>query len=694
MNADETMVMDPLQKEPDSGDLIQGYLLGQLLGRGAHGSVYLANKPGEAASFAVKIIDTQGHPKTFVDRVVRECAITTKLLHPAIIGVHEAGYWSSSIFIVMDVAIGRSCDHYSDGALGWELSVEIIRRVAGGLDYAYSAAHVIHRDIKPANIVIDILGGALRAVKVVDFGLSRTVDDEGDALTMTGMVLGTPFYMSPEQARGDRDLTFHTDLYALGATLFFLIAGRPPFHQGSAVEILVKHCNEAPPVLRDISPTCPVEVSNLVARCLAKDQIQRFASYKDFIAALDQIFADNPFEGRIPQGINTQPSTRYTHRSIKPSGPASSDDPRGQSSSVGSDSLGDLFRAKLQETTKSYRKKPVTETSPPPAKMVPRAPPPAPKKSPVISKPPSLASGTLIDSAFTVVGPIGAGAMGEVYAVDDRFTNRELALKLLTEDDMRRPGAVRRFQGECSALATVEHTAFPYFAGKGTYRDRDYLLMERVSGLDLKAWMQKHGKMGESEALWVVSQLADAMDRAYAKCGMVHRDIKPANLMFTKLGEQTLKIIDFGVSTYIDYGDFEDFSDREYRYIDDDSQGKAVGTPAYMSPEQCVGQPPSPMMDMYAIGCTFFHLMTGRTPYLAPNATAMMMKHLQEPPPTFDGLLEVSPGTTYLLKRCLAKNPRDRFQNYKQVVAAVNAAKFSMTSRIKRQGTQVYTRPT
>ena len=695
MNAEETMVMDPLQKEPDSGDLIQGYLLGQLLGRGAHGSVYLANKPGEAASYAVKIIDTQGHPKTFVDRVVRECAITTKLRHPGIIGVHEAGYWGASIFIVMDVAIGRSCDHYSDGVLGWELAVEIIRRVGAALDHAYSTAHVIHRDIKPANIVVDILGGALRAVKVVDFGLSRTVDDEGDALTMTGMVLGTPFYMSPEQARGDRDLSFQTDLYALGATLFFLIAGRPPFHQGTAVEILVKHCNEAPPLLRDVSPTCPVEVSKLVARCLAKDQKDRFASYSDFIAALDQIFADNPFEGKIPQGINAQPSTRYTHRSIKPPETADtgSDDSRGQSSSVGSDALGDLFRAKLQETTKSFRKKPTAETAPPPAKIIHRAPPPAPKKSPIISKPPSLASGTLIDSAYTVVGPIGAGAMGEVYAVDDRFTNRELALKLLTDDDMRRPGAVRRFQGECSALATVEHSAFPYFAGKGTYRGRDYLLMERVSGLDLKAWMLKHGKMGEVEALWVVSQLAEAMDRAYAKCGMVHRDIKPANLMFTRLGEQALKIIDFGVSTYIDYGDFEDFSEREYHYIDDDSQGKAVGTPAYMSPEQCVGQPPSPMMDMYAIGCTFFHLMTGRTPYVAPNATAMMMKHIQEAPPTFDGLLEVSPGTAYLLKRCLAKNPRDRFQNYKQVIAAVNSAKFSMTSRFKRVGTQVHTRP-
>lgn len=696
MNAEDTMVMDPLQKEPDSGDLVQGYVLGQLLGRGAHGSVFLAKKPGEANSYAVKIIDTQGHPKTFVDRVVRECAITTKLRHSGIISVREAGYWGASIFIVMDVAIGRSCDHYSEGVLGWELSVEIIRRVGAALDHAYSTAHVIHRDIKPANIVVDIQGGALRSVKVVDFGLSRTIDDEGDALTMTGMVLGTPFYMSPEQARGDRDLTFHTDLYALGATLFFLIAGRPPFYQGTAVEILVKHCHEAPPVLRDVSPTCPAEVSNLVARCLAKDQTQRFASYAEFIAALDQIFADNPFEGRIPQGINAHSTTRFTNRSgqLLESTDSSNEDSRGQSSSVGSDALGDLFRAKLQETTKSYRKKPPAEIVTPPVKMVHRAPPPAPKKSSIVNRPPSLASGTLIDSAYTVVGPIGAGAMGEVYAVDDRFTSRELALKLLTDDDMRRPGAVRRFHGECSALATVEHSAFPYFAGKGNYRGRDYLLMERVSGLDLKAWMLKHGKMGEVEALWVVSQLADAMDRAYAKCGMVHRDIKPANLMFTRLGEQGLKIIDFGVSTYIDYGDFEDFSEREYLYIDDDSQGKAVGTPAYMSPEQCVGQPPSPMMDMYAMGCTLFHLMTGRTPYLAPNATAMLMKHIQEPPPTFDGLLEVSPGTAYLLKRCLAKNPRDRFQNYKQVIAAVNSAKFSMTTRHKRQGTQVYTRPT
>ena len=553
MHSEETMMMDPLQKEPDSGDLVQGYQLGQLLGRGAHGSVFLANKPGEAASFALKIIDTQGHPKSFVDRIVRECAITTKLRHPGIISVYEAGYWGSSIFIVMDVANGRSCDNYTEGVLGWELSIEIIRQVGVALNHAYTSVHVIHRDIKPANIVVDIVGGVLRSVKVVDFGLSRAIDDETDALTMTGMVLGTPFFMSPEQARGDRDLTFHTDLYALGATLFFLIAGRAPFNQGSAVEILVKHCNEAPPELHVVAPTCPPEISKLVARCLAKEPAKRFASYGEFIKAIEGFLVDNPFESRPTSGATTKPSSRYSHRVVSPTGRTATAtnptvDDRGQSSSIRSDALGDLFRAKLQETTKSYRRKPIGETPVPPAKIVQKNPPPA-RPRPAAVRKPTLEPGTHIDGACSVVGPLGAGAMGEVYAVRDDFANRDLALKILSDDDMLRPGAVRRFQGECAALATVEHIAFPFFAGKGSFRGRDYLLMERVSGIDLKAWMTKHGKMAEQEGLWVVAKLADAMDRAYAKCGMVHRDIKPANMMLTNLGEENLKLVDFGVST-------------------------------------------------------------------------------------------------------------------------------------------------
>ena len=726
MHPEETLMMDPLQKEPETGDLVQGYQLGKLLGKGAHGSVYLANKPGEAKSYAVKIIDTQGHPRTFIDRVMRECAICTKLRHPGIIPVHEAGYWGACIFIVMDVATGRSSDHYAEGTLGWELSLEMIRQVARALDHAYQTNHIIHRDIKPANIVVDMTGGGLRSVRVVDFGLSRSVDEEGEGLTMTGMVLGTPFYMSPEQARGDRDLTFHTDMYALGATLFFLVAGKPPFHSGTAVEILLKHCNEDPPLLKYVAPKCPEAVSALAARCLEKDPAKRFPSYAALIAEIDRLLGSDPFEGQGPPETPGSVTTRRTASTGRQNTPAppqaplpqlsldNEPDPREGSTTSGSDALGSLLRGKLQETTKTFRKQstqprlvPIGQqqsgTADAAGAKQPEAPavqakpqsttqqtvadrePPKPKPRP--QRKPSIEPGTQLDSVYVVTGNLGAGAMGEVYAVEDRVINHHLAMKILSDDDMRRPGALRRFHGECSALATVEHHAFPYFAGKGVFRGRDYLLMERVKGVDLKTWLQRNGgRMGEAGALSVVLQLAEAMDRAYAKCGMVHRDIKPANLMFTLAdGEQRVKIVDFGVSTYIDYGDFEDFSDREYKYIDDDSQGKAVGTPAYMSPEQCVGAPPSPLMDIYAIGCTFFHLIAGRTPYQAPNTPMMMMKHLQEAPPTFDGVAEVSNGASYLLKRLMAKNPRDRFKNYEQIIAAVQSAAFtSSTTRIRR----------
>jgi len=102
-----------------------------------------------------------------------------------------------------------------------------------------------------------------------------------------------------------------------------------------------------------------------------------------------------------------------------------------------------------------------------------------------------------------------------------------------------------------------------------------------------------------------------------------------------------------------------------------------------MSPEQCRGEPPSPFMDIYSIGCTFFHLVTGQTPYQAPNAAMMMIRHMQDEPPNLDGLTDLSKGTQYLLKRCLAKNPTDRFQNYLQMLdAAKSAYALTKTTRI------------
>ena len=664
MHDDDTRIFDLQERPPEIGDLVQGYRLEALLGRGAHGVVYQASKEGVGDQFAVKLVDTSGQNAQFVERIVRECSITSRLQHPGIIRVHESGYWGKHIFIVMDVALGRSGDQFAKGGLGWPLATSIVHRAAAALAYAWDSMRVIHRDIKPANLVIDFAGDHLRSVQVVDFGLGRIAEEAGDGLTMTGMVLGTPFYMSPEQARGERDLTWATDVYALGVTLFALVAGRPPFMQGTPIEIILAHCNEIPPRLDQVAESCPAALADIVERCLAKEPSARPASYAQLLQQLEDVLHGASTERQETIEAPEQVRTAFVHRVIRDTPPKLVAQPA----------------ADVSTTERRFRRqvaKPFTGAIH--LKTV------APK--PTRRRPPSIEPGTVIDGIFTIGEPIGAGGMGEIFLANEAITGRRLALKIMSDDDMLKPGMLTRFRGEAQALATIEHPAFPYFAGKGTWRERDYLLMELVDGIDLRSWLLLNGgRMAEAGALGVISQLANAMEHAHRRCGMIHRDIKPANLMFAKGAKPQLKVVDFGVSTYIDYGDFEDFAKREYHYIDDDSRGKAVGTPAYMSPEQCVGAPPTPLMDIYAIGCTFFHLVTGRTPYVAANSSMMMMRHMQDSPPTFQGLVEVSSASAYLLKRTLAKSPRDRFANFRQLAAAADAARHGLTTRIRPLG--------
>jgi serine/threonine protein kinase len=290
---------------------------------------------------------------------------------------------------------------------------------------------------------------------------------------------------------------------------------------------------------------------------------------------------------------------------------------------------------------------------------------------------PSLAPGTEIDEHFIVRRALGAGAMGEVYEVEDRFIGRRLAMKLMSEADMRRPAAVARFKCEAAALASVGHPAFPYLAGGGTFRKRDYLYMELAQGIDLRTWLQRcGGKTSERQALAITLQLAQAMEAAYRLSGMVHRDLKPANIMIAENhdGSPQVRIIDFGVSVYIDYGEWDDYSSRQYTYVDDGNEGRVVGTPAYMSPEQVQAGPPSPLMDMYAMGSILHQLLTGHTPFSAPGVPLLLVKILNEPPPDLEDVPGLTPATRQLVRRMLAKKPEARFKNYRQLAAAISAA--------------------
>ncbi len=681
---------------PGEGSRVAGFTLGRKLGRGSQGVVYEARRLDDPRRYAAKVVAIGKESPAALSRLRRESTLTSRMDHPGIVVVHQLVEDARSMVIIMDQAVGRPADQLCDGRLGWELALHIIIRAARALDYAHRRNGLIHRDIKPANLIVDHLGPVLHGVKVIDFGLGRDRDSAAGDLTMTGEIMGTPLYISPEQAQGERTLTFATDIYALGASLFHLVAGRPVFMRNSPIEIMSDHCRTAPPTLSSLVPGCPARLADLVGYCLAKKPAERFRSYRTFLAMAEPLLVSTPFDAADAAVITPVDQPGGTTRSAwrRPGSNAAA-------------SVSTAWRRPGREPspapvdpTEPSAPRPTTRWMHPTIKAAPSASHPvqdavegpstdttnrAPQEveqtigPSADSRPaqPSVAPGTAIDEHFAVVRTLGAGAMGEVYEVEDRFINRRLAMKLMSATDMERPAAVARFKCEAAALAAVGHPAFPYLAGGGTFAGRDYIYMELVQGIDLRTWLQRSGNhLPERQALTLALQLAQAMEAAYRLSGMVHRDLKPANIMVAEGhdGSPQVRIVDFGVSVYIDYGEWDDYSSRTYTYVDDGNEGRVVGTPAYMSPEQILAQPPSPLMDMYAIGGILYQMLTGRTAFTAKGASALLMKVLNDPPPNLEDVPELTPATRQLVRRMLAKRPEARFKNYRQLVAAIGAA--------------------
>ena len=162
----------------------------------------------------------------------------------------------------------------------------LLRQLCGALAEAH-AAGLVHRDLKPGNVIVATLGGQPDVAKLLDFGLVQDLSaDADDRLTRTGTVLGTPAYMSPEQAAGESAVDARGDVYSLGAVAFFALTGRPPFQGKTLGQVLAAHRSEPPPSLTDLRPDVPADLAAVVARCLAKDPADRFPSAAELDRAL------------------------------------------------------------------------------------------------------------------------------------------------------------------------------------------------------------------------------------------------------------------------------------------------------------------------------------------------------------------------------------------------------------------------
>ncbi|MDQ6829884.1 MAG: protein kinase [Gemmatimonadota bacterium] len=279
---------------PIAEPLVDRYAIERELGHGGMATVYLAEEKKHGRQVAIKVMKPELAASVGVERFLREIGIAARLAHPHIVPLIDSGEAGGALYYVSPYVPGGSLrDRLErEGALPLRDVFRIAQEVGAGLDYAHRAGFV-HRDVKPENILF-----ADGHAQLADFGVARaTCPDEHQTVTGAGMALGTPEYMSPEQASGERELGSASDVYSLACVVFEMFAGAPPFRGDSARAVMAKQVTEPARPVRTLRPEVPVAVEEALTRALSKAPEHRFSSVAEFVEAIGR---ESMERGRIP----------------------------------------------------------------------------------------------------------------------------------------------------------------------------------------------------------------------------------------------------------------------------------------------------------------------------------------------------------------------------------------------------------
>ena len=294
--------------------LADRYLLEEELGRGASATVYLAQDLRHGRRVALKVLHSALGAALGVERFQREIRTQARLHHPHILPLFDSGSAAGRLYYVMPyVETGSLRDRLrGQGRLGVGAAVQLGREVASALSYAH-ALGVIHRDLKPENILLSSTGYAL----LTDFGIAYAVDNAtNQRLTESGVTLGTPAYMSPEQSAGDEIVDARSDLYSLATVLYETLAGRPPFEAANARALMVRRLTEVATPVRELRPDVPAPIERALDRALARQPDDRYESADAFVTALAEV--EEPPPAVPPPPPPPPPTPPAPHRSWLP----------------------------------------------------------------------------------------------------------------------------------------------------------------------------------------------------------------------------------------------------------------------------------------------------------------------------------------------------------------------------------------
>jgi serine/threonine-protein kinase len=268
---------------------IPGYKLLGKIGQGGMGTVYKAIQESVGRTVAIKIMSPSAtKDKTYVTRFFHEAHAAAQLSHKNLITAIDVGAAGGLYYFVMEYVTGRSCRDLlnAKGPLDEAKALDVAAQLAEVLDHIH-AHSLVHRDLKPENILLTAEG----VVKLCDLGLAKSTHTVGQSITQEGMAVGTPYFMSPEQVRGDKDVDIRADLYSLGATIFFLVTGTHPYEGKSAAETMSMHLNAPVPDPRKATAGLSEDFAHVIQKLLAKDRGERYQKPGDLLDDLRKIEA-------------------------------------------------------------------------------------------------------------------------------------------------------------------------------------------------------------------------------------------------------------------------------------------------------------------------------------------------------------------------------------------------------------------
>ncbi len=294
MECAQLLICDGLLTEYQARVLLQGggqkftlgskYRVLDLLGEGGMGTVYLCEHKHMRRRVAIKVLSNEKcHNPVLIDRFQKEARAVAMLDDPNIVRAHDVDWDGETPFLVMEYVEGTNLQKLieDNGRLSFLRAVNYMAQCSSGLHHAYEVG-LVHRDIKPANLLIDRRG----VLKILDLGLARLTKDVEVVTGGDNGLLGTADYLAPEQALNASLVDIRADIYSLGATFYFLLAGQPPFPEGTIAQKLIKHQNGTPKPLGTFDPSIPKGIIDVVNKMLSKHPDQRFATPGDVFEAL------------------------------------------------------------------------------------------------------------------------------------------------------------------------------------------------------------------------------------------------------------------------------------------------------------------------------------------------------------------------------------------------------------------------